>query len=68
MINRNWQKPDRCEPNLGNCVEIDMSQPGEVAVRDSKLGETSPVHLFDHAEWGAFVASVKAGQFDLPTS
>lgn len=66
MIEREWEKSFASEPNGGSCVEVDMSQPGEVAVRDDKLGETSPILTFDHDEWSAFLIAVKAGQFDLP--
>jgi hypothetical protein len=45
-----------------NCVEVAFR--GEsVLVRDSK--DTSGPYLHFHlAEWGAFVAGVRAGQFD----
>jgi Domain of unknown function (DUF397) len=33
-------------------------------VRDGKLRETSPVLMFTSAEWRAFLAGVKAGEFD----
>jgi hypothetical protein len=66
MINREWEKSFASEPNGGSCVEVDKSQPGEIAVRDDKLGEASPILIFDYAEWSAFLIAVKAGQFDLP--
>lgn len=62
-----WQKPNRCgEPIGGNCVEVDLSQSGGVFLRDSKLGDASPVHSFTDAEWDAFILSAKAGQYDRP--
>lgn len=64
-MQHNWQAPNRCSPRGDNCVEVDI-QPGAIYVRDGKLGDDSPIHQFDPAEWDAFVASVKAGQFDLP--
>lgn len=66
-MQHDWQIPSPCEGNGGNCVEVDI-QPGAVYVRDSKLGDDSPIHQFDFAEWEAFIKAVKAGQFDLPTS
>lgn len=64
MIKHVWLKP--CEGNGGNCVEVDLSHPGTVYVRDSKLGEHSPVHRFSDAEWEAHLGAVKAGQYDRP--
>lgn len=67
MINYTWQKPDRCEPNGGNCVEVDhTTTPGTVYVRDSKAGDEGTVFEFDAAEWRAHLDAVKAGQYDLP--
>lgn len=65
-LKRRWLKSFASEPNGGSCVEVDMSQPGEVAVRDDKLGDASPVLVFDYDEWTAFLIAVKSGQFDLP--
>ena len=65
-ILRKWRKSFASEPNGGSCVEVDMSQPGEVAVRDDKLGDASPILVFDYEEWAAFLIAVKAGQFNLP--
>ena len=46
------------------CVEVaDLPDDGRL-VRDTKLGEGSPVLQFTAAEWRAFVAGVKAGEFD----
>lgn len=50
----------------GSCVEANMDTPGTIQIRDSKLGpEASPVLNFTHAEWGAFIAGVRDGQFDI---
>lgn len=59
-----WQKSFASEPNGGNCVEVNLA-PGRIGVRDSKIAD-SPVLVFDAGEWQAFLAAVKAGQFDLP--
>jgi hypothetical protein len=37
----------------------------EVSVVDTKVGELSALR-FTPTEWAAFVAGVKAGEFDLP--
>lgn len=67
MHERQWQKPARCEPNGGNCVEVDLSRyhHDEIAVRDSKLGEDGPIFIFDRAEWDAHLAAVRIGQYDI---
>jgi hypothetical protein len=46
------------------CVEVDVA-PAVVRVRDSKLGEGSPVLEFNEVEWKAFVAGVRDGQFAI---
>jgi Domain of unknown function (DUF397) len=37
---------------------------GGRAVRDTKLGESSPVLWYTKAEWEAFLLGVRAGEFD----
>jgi hypothetical protein len=59
-----WQKSFASEPNGGNCVEVNLGG-DRIGVRDTKLTD-SPVLVFDGGEWQAFLAAVKAGQFDLP--
>jgi hypothetical protein len=49
----------------GGCVGITMEPHGEVWVVDTKRGD-GPALRFTSAEWAAFVAGVKAGEFDLP--
>jgi len=45
-----------------NCVTVRIGE--DVSVRDSK--DLSEHHLvFTHDEWRAFIAGVKAGEFDL---
>jgi hypothetical protein len=48
-----------------NCVEVRLSDDGSVGLRDSK-DVSKPPHLFTRDEWIAFVAGVRAGEFDLP--
>ncbi len=47
----------------GTCVEVADLPDGGRLVRDTKLGEASPVLQFTSAEWAAFVAGVRAGEF-----
>jgi hypothetical protein len=51
--------------NNSACVQVAHLPGGMVAVRDSK-DTARAAHVFDSAEWAAFVAGVKAGEFDLP--
>ncbi|WP_199515960.1 DUF397 domain-containing protein [Nucisporomicrobium flavum] len=47
-----------------NCVEVALQGAGGVAVRDSKNPHDATL-LFTAAEWDAFVAGVKDGEFDI---
>ena len=53
----------QCESN--SCVEVEGLPEGWVAVRDSKDPD-GPVLRFNPAEWLAFLAGVRDGEFDLP--
>jgi hypothetical protein len=57
----NWRKSRRS--GGGNCVEIAPLWSGGVAIRDSK-NPAGPVLRYTAAEWSAFVAGVKDGEFD----
>ncbi|MEH1016458.1 DUF397 domain-containing protein [Micromonospora sp. CPCC 206060] len=49
----------------GNCVEVAEGTAVDGAfVRDSK-DVTGPVLTFGSSNWGAFIADVKGGEFDL---
>lgn len=48
--------------DLGSCVEVAALEDGSVALRDTKVGG-SP-YVFSSGEWSAFLAGVKAGEFD----
>jgi Domain of unknown function (DUF397) len=57
-----WRKSDRCSYGP-DCVEVAMRPDGTVGVRDSK-DPGGPVLEFTGSEWTAFLAGVRAGQFD----
>jgi len=59
-----WRKSSRSGNNGGNCVEVARNLPGVVAVRDSKDPE-GPKLVFTPAEWEAFTAGARVGEFDL---
>ncbi|KAA5831298.1 DUF397 domain-containing protein [Saccharopolyspora hirsuta] len=60
-----WRKSSR-SAQAGNCVEVASAGGTDAAlVRDSKLGDESPVLSLSEKAFGSFVSSVKAGRFDL---
>lgn len=58
-----WRKASYSNGNGGNCVEVADLDGGARAVRDSK-NPTGQALMFTAAEWVAFTASVRAGEFD----
>ena len=58
-----WRKSSFSAMN-GNCVEIGWLQSDRIGVRDTKDHGGGPVLVFTDAEWSAFIAGVKSGQFD----
>jgi hypothetical protein len=59
-----WAKSSYSGGNGGQCVEVAANLPGIVAVRDSK-NPAGPALVFAPAEWAAFTAGVRSGEFDL---
>ena len=50
--------------SFGSCVEVGRTDEGAVLVRDTK-DRTRQALAFTDEEWAAFVAGVKAGEFDF---
>ncbi len=48
------------------CVEVAPGDSNTIVVRDTK-NRTKEAHVFTVVEWDAFVAGVKAGEFDTST-
>ena len=57
-----WRKSSYSGSGGGNCVEV--ASAGAVLIRDSKDPD-GPKLTFAPAEWDAFTAGVRDGQFDL---
>ena len=59
-----WRKSTYSNGQGGNCVEVaDLADAGRL-VRDTKAHGRGPILAFTSAEWRAFVAAVKHGEFD----
>lgn len=57
-----WRKASFCNGATA-CVEVAPLADGNVALRDSKE-QDGPVLVFTPAEWAAFTAGVREGEFD----
>jgi hypothetical protein len=64
LTGADWHKSTRSGGNGGDCVEVAVNLPGIVAVRDTKDRAGSAL-VFTDAEWQAFLAGVRDGEFDL---
>ncbi len=62
-VNSPWRKSTRSGGNGGQCVEV-RTHNGTIQVRHSKDPD-GPTLTYTRAEWDAFVAGVKADEFDL---
>ena len=62
-----WRKSSFSQGNSGGdgCVEVAFLPGGGVAVRDTKDRAIGP-HRYTATEWTAFLAGVRAGEFNRP--
>ncbi|MEV0699250.1 DUF397 domain-containing protein [Saccharopolyspora sp. NPDC050389] len=58
-----WRKSSR-SAQAGNCVEIATNMTDTALVRDSKLGESSPVMVLSSKAFAGLISSIKSGRFD----
>ena len=64
MSDQEWQTSS-FSMGAGNCLQVRRAVSGIVVVRNSRDPEGSMVS-FTPAEWDAFIAGAKAGEFDAP--
>lgn len=53
-----WFKSSHSDENEA-CVEVALPPDGSVSVRDSKIGDTSPVLTFTADQWRTFLADAR---------
>lgn len=63
LANAQWRKSSYSGGNGGSCVEVARNLPGILAVRDSK-NPGGPALVIEPATFAAFVAGIRAGDFD----
>lgn len=66
MTGLTWRKSSFSNGDGGGneCVELAALPCGDVAMRDSKLFDASPLLSFSKPELAAFIKGAKAGEFD----
>jgi hypothetical protein len=62
LAHADWRKSTHSGAN-GECVEVARLPGGQRAVRDSK-DPNGPALIFTPAEWAAFTAGVRDGEFE----
>jgi hypothetical protein len=63
ILDGQWRKATKSNNN-GACAQV-RHVDGIVQLRDSKLGEASPVLNFTAAEWDAFLDGARKGEFNI---
>lgn len=64
-MSTDWTRSSFHQPTrLGDCVEVKQHGDGVVGVTDARRRELLSL-LFSPESWAAFVAGVKAGEFDF---
>lgn len=65
-ITATWVKSGASGPTGGNCVEVAFRTDGDVAMRNSRHPD-GPILVFTRAEWDAFLAGARGGEFGAPS-
>ena len=60
---KNWRKSSRTGGGGGQCVEVGWC-PGYVGIRDTKLGNSSPILTFTETSFKTFRDTIKVDQLD----
>ncbi|WP_219414574.1 DUF397 domain-containing protein [Pseudonocardia nigra] len=63
LADAQWRKSSFSGGNQGDCVEVAFLADNTVAVRDTK-DRAVPAHRYPGAAWDAFIAGVRAGEFE----
>ncbi len=63
-ISTGWTKSTFSNGGANGCVEFNFTVPGWAGVRDSKLGDASPVLVLNTRETDTLIASMKTGELD----
>ncbi|WP_019852635.1 DUF397 domain-containing protein [Actinopolyspora mortivallis] len=53
-----WRKSTRSNGS-GACVDVGIA-PSAAGVRDTKLGEDSPILAFTRSQWSSFLTTIKS--------
>jgi hypothetical protein len=62
IMGMEWERPKRCDNSGPNCLEVSLDEAtGARFVRNS--GDPTRIVRFTAEEWGAFVTSVRDGQY-----
>jgi Domain of unknown function (DUF397) len=67
-VDLRWRKSSYSGNGGTSCVEVGQADDGMILVRDTKDHCHGPVHRYTAAEWRAFVAGARDGEFDLDES
>jgi uncharacterized protein DUF397 len=59
-----WRKSSR-SAQAGNCVEVATDVMDTALIRDSKLGDSSPIVVLSRKAFASFIGNLKSGRFDL---
>jgi hypothetical protein len=63
MREQSWRRSSYSSDQGGACIEVADLDQSDCAVRDSK-DPTGPALSLTAAEWAAFIAGVRRGEFD----